>query len=293
MSQYMKIRNKIVLPLIVIFCLGTNVSINNSVAATSNMTKSSTIQKINDDATIDWSKNVVKVTGTGAPPDRGNAAQKRLMAMRAAKADALRQLLEVIQGVHVNSETVVRDFVTESDVIKTQVEGLVKGAEQVGEPRYMSDGSVEVDYQIKIFGNESIASVIKPEQQPDNTPPTKITAPEAQVSYTSVIIDCKGLGVQPAMSPSLLDSDGGEIYYGNLPVDPDFVINEGIVSYATSMSEAKKNVRAGANPLILKGLKVEGLFKADVTVSNDDAKKLIGANEKSDFLKSSKVIMVI
>ena len=56
-----------------------------------------------------------------------NQAQKRLMAVRAAKADAFRQLVEIINGVHVNSETVVKDFVTESDVIKTKVEGLIKG----------------------------------------------------------------------------------------------------------------------------------------------------------------------
>jgi hypothetical protein len=290
----MKLLKKFVAPVLITLTLGLNLSTNFALAQGSSMNKSSIIQEIGDDAEIDWSKNLIKVTGSGAPPDKGNQAQRRLMAIRAAKADAFRQLAEVINGVHVNSETVVKDFVTESDVIKTKVEGLIKGAEIVGEPKYMSDGSVEVEMQIKLFGKtKSVASVIKPEEQKDNTPDTKLAPANIEENYTSVIIDCKGLGVLPAMSPSLIDENGGEVYYGNLPVDPDFVINEGIVSYANSISDAKNNSRAGSNPLIIKGIKVIGNFKSDVTLNNNDAKKLLGANENSNFLKSSKVIMVI
>lgn len=294
--QPMKLFKKVIAPVLVSMSLGLSLYTNVSFAQTTTtiMNKSSVIQQINEDSVIDWAKNVVKVTGSGAPPDRGNQAQKRLMAVRAAKADAFRQLVEIINGVHVNSETVVKDFVTESDVIKTKVEGLIKGAELVGEPRYMSDGSVEVDLQIKLFGKDnSVASVIRPQEQSDDKPDTKITPANVSEMYTSVIIDCKGLGALPAMSPSLVDENGGEVYYGNLPVDPDFVINEGIVSYASSISDAKNNSRAGANPLMIKGTKVLGLFKSDITITNNDAKKLLGANEKTEFLKNSKVIMII
>lgn len=271
------------------------------------------IQKVGN-AQINWSDNVIKVTGTGAPPDKGNPAQRRLMALRAAKVDAYRQLLEVTEGVHVSSETIVKDFVTESDVIKTQVSGLVKGAQQAGEPRYMSDGSVEVDIQINIFGGaptpenktdvkasapsgDSLASIMIPQEiekrKTDDIPSTKIAPVTVNENYSSVIIDCKGLGIQPAMSPAIFDSDNGEIYFGDLPMDADFVINEGIVSYTTSIVEAKKNERSGSNPLVIKAKKVHGNFKADVIISNDDAKKLIGANEKSKFLNDAKVIFLI
>ncbi len=291
----MKFFKKLIAPIIVSLSLGLTLYTNNSAFAESTaMNKNTVIQQINEDVVIDWSKNTIKVTGSGVPPDRGNQAQKRLMAIRAAKAYAFRQLVEIINGVHVNSETIVKDFVTESDVIKTKVEGLIKGAELSGEPRYMSDGSVEVDIQIKLFGKEnSVASVIKPQEVQDNTPDTKLVPSKIETDYTSVIVDCKGLGALPAMSPSLIDENGGEIYYGNLPVDSDFVINEGIVSYASSMSDAKNNSRAGNNPLIIKGVKVLGIFKSDITVNNSDARKILGANENSKFLNLSKVIMII
>ncbi|MBC7545786.1 MAG: hypothetical protein H7338_23895, partial [Candidatus Sericytochromatia bacterium] len=52
---------------------------------------------------VDWTTGTIKVTGSGAPPDRGTTASKRLMALRAARADALRQLGEIINGVKVDS----------------------------------------------------------------------------------------------------------------------------------------------------------------------------------------------
>jgi hypothetical protein len=282
------------------------------------------VQNIGEDAQIDWTKNVITVTGAGAPPDRGNNAQKRLMAQRAAKADAYRQLVEVINGVHVSSQTIVKDFVTESDEIKTEISGLVQGAEQLGDYKYLPDGSVEIQLQIKLFSadntktnkysikepdkntkievtehesTDSIASILMPDElkrrQNDKVPDTKLRPDPVLDTYTSLILDCKGLGVVPAMSPAIFDADDGEVYVGSLPIDPDYVINEGIVSYATTMAEAKKLDRAGNKPLELKATNVKGLFKADVYVSNSDAKKLIGAEQRGKFLQEFRVILVI
>jgi hypothetical protein len=130
-------------------------------------------------------------------------------------------------------------------------------------------------------------------RETDQVPNTKIKPETVNETYTGLILDCKGLDVQPAMSPAIFDSDGGEVYVGALPIDPDYVINEGIVSYVTNMAEAKKNERAGGNPLVIKAKKVSGLFKADLSIANNDAKKLVGAEEKGKFLKDFKVIMII
>lgn len=299
----MKSKSKFLLSAILTLTLGFTFSVNTKVNAdTGKSTKASTmsgdvVQKVGADGEIDWSKGVIRVTGSGAPPDKGNAAQKRLMAKRAALSDARRQLLEVINGVHVSSETVVKDFVTESDVIKTKVEGVLQGAQQIGDEKYMSDGSVDVIMEVSLYGKNSLASVVMPEEvkkiKKDDEPDTKLEAAPIAEEYTSVIVDCKGLGVQPAMSPSIKDFDGGEVYIGDLPIDPDQVINEGIVAYAYNMGEAKKVERAGSKPLIIKASKVIGGFKADVVISNSEAKKLLGADAKSSFLKDFKVIFAI
>jgi hypothetical protein len=69
--------------------------------------------------------------------------QERLTTERAATLDAQRKLLETINGVCITSQTTVGDFALQNDVVKSKVEGVLRGAEELGK-RYFSDGTVEV-----------------------------------------------------------------------------------------------------------------------------------------------------
>ena len=77
-------------------------------------------------------------------------AQDRAKAYRAAKMDAMRQLAETIKGVRISAQTNVKDFVTEKDEIRASMETFLQGAQQIGEPRYNADGTVEVDMQVSL-----------------------------------------------------------------------------------------------------------------------------------------------
>ena len=93
---------------------------------------------------VDWSNQKIQATGIGAGNPNLPLPSQRAAAIRAAKLDAWRNLLEAIKGVSLTSETTVRNAMVENDVIVTRVEGILKGFTTVGEPRYLSDGSVEV-----------------------------------------------------------------------------------------------------------------------------------------------------
>ncbi len=101
---------------------------------------------------INWTSGEIFATGIGVPPSQpGNAAQARAMAERAAFVVALRNLLETVKGVRVDSESVVENMMVKSDVIRTRVDGIVKGA-RVVKTSYMSDGSVEVQVAMPLRG---------------------------------------------------------------------------------------------------------------------------------------------
>lgn len=74
----------------------------------------------------------------------------KLMALRAAQVDAYRNLAETIKGIRLSSRTTVRDFVTESDEIRTAFNEFISGLEIVGAPRYRADGVVEVMAQVQM-----------------------------------------------------------------------------------------------------------------------------------------------
>ena len=110
---------------------------------------------------INWTAGEVFATGIGAPPAQPiNAAQARAMAERAAYAVALRNLLEVVKGVRVDSESIVENFMVTSDVIRTHVEGVVKGA-RIIKTQYLSDGSVEVQVSMPLRG--ALLDAVAPE----------------------------------------------------------------------------------------------------------------------------------
>ncbi len=88
--------------------------------------------------------------GGGAPPVRAvNQAQARLMTERAAKVDAMRNLLEQAYGVTIRSSTTVRDFITENDTIRARVNAYIRGAEVI-DTRYLDDGGVEIEMEITL-----------------------------------------------------------------------------------------------------------------------------------------------
>ena len=76
-------------------------------------------------------------------------AQHKLLAKRAAEADCYRKLAETVYGLHLTSDTYVRDFVTESDQIRTGVDQLIRGV-RLGPPRYYDDGTCEVDGEVDV-----------------------------------------------------------------------------------------------------------------------------------------------
>jgi hypothetical protein len=68
------------------------------------------------------------MTGQGVPPaDKAGTAQGKLLAARAAELDAKRRLSEHINGLMIDSDTSVRDFVTEHDEISSYMQGVLVG----------------------------------------------------------------------------------------------------------------------------------------------------------------------
>ncbi len=260
---------------------------------------------------INWTDGVIEVTGTGIMPETGSLAQKQMMGYRAAIADAYRKLSEALDGVRIDSQTTVKNYVTESDVVRTQVSSLIKGA-QAGKATYRNNGSVEVKLTLDLHGkNRSLASIVVPSQHQVSAPsaPAPIvpspasTAPATPApavptpvteDYTGVIIDAKGLSAEPAMSPSLVDESGAELYLGSLPADPDGVIDRGIASYAKSVDEAKSlKSRIGNKPLVLKAKAVRGPMRADIVLDRSAAGLLLGADQRTAFLNTFNVVIVL
>ena len=94
------------------------------------------------------------ITATGyavvAVQNHKNAAQQRLMAIRASKLDAYRNLTEQVYGQQLDASSTVADMVVTSDTFRAKVEGVIYGARlvsitPVGEDTYETTLSLDRD----------------------------------------------------------------------------------------------------------------------------------------------------
>jgi len=81
-------------------------------------------------------------------------AQRRLLAIRAAKLDAYRGLTEQVYGQYLDSTTTVADMVVRSDSFRARVEGVVYGANLVQiEPRGSDTYEVTMSIDKKVVND--------------------------------------------------------------------------------------------------------------------------------------------
>lgn len=249
-------------------------------------------QSVGSSGKVDWTAGVLTAVGIGAPPAQpANPAQARAMAERAAQVVAYRNLLEAVKGVRVDSATTVENFIVTSDVIRTEVNGIIQGA-TIMDKKYMSDGSVEVTIGMRLTG--ALAEALLPKTPP--TPPTGLTgtlAPAAQGQlYTGLIVDARGLGIKPAMAPKILNEDGKEVY-GSAWVSRDYAVREGMVGYLKDPVQAQTNPRVTNKPLMVKAIKAAGDARVDMVITNADAAMLHSASENLSMLQKCRVIILV
>jgi hypothetical protein len=230
---------------------------------------------------VDWERKVIRASGSGAPDLRApNIAVARLGAERAARMDAMRNILETLQGVQVTSGSTAGGIMDADSAVKARVEGVLRNF-QVVDTRYYSDGGVEVDVEMSIVGD--VARALMPPG-----PPEPLQS-EGEARYSGLVIDASGSGLTPALAPRILDERGNEVF-GARNVNAEAVASRGVAGYRRSMDEARADERAGDAPLILRALEAKG---ADVIITNADAATIKNEAQNLSFLSDGRVVIVI
>ena len=245
---------------------------------------------------VDYSAQAINAVGIGfVPTNAVNAGQARRMALRIAKQDALRQLIEIVNGVTLTSETTMSGAMVD-DVINTKVRGFIRGARQVGQPKYLSDTSVEVEFTVPMSG---ISDIILPPVTAPVAPANNAVATESAGSPTTasggvsgLIIDARGLSARPAMAPRILDQNGNAVY-GPGKYDRKYAVTNGVAGYSKTLEAASQDPRVAGNPLVIKGLSTAGTNRTDITIANADVSRIDVADRNGNILKDCRVLILL
>ena len=280
--------------------------------------------------TTNWEDGYIEVKAVGIPNPRRckNLAEEKVWALTEARKLAIEKLSEEIDEIKIDSTTTIKNERMKNHSLSLSLKSFILGAREMEKPQVkkMPDGSSiyivtmgviinpqpaisalnvkdkkEVEensltakltpYIKKLYKNKpyKFYSILK--KKPEQKTEKKLETSFPDKNYTGLIVDTKGLHIQPAMAPKLALEDG-RVVYGILDVDTDWVQKNGLVAYTKSMEKAKQmGERVGENPLIVKGKKSK--FNVDVIIDKEDAAKIKYYDIKNNFLSKCKVIFVV
>ncbi len=269
-----------------------------------------------DDAVgnVDWVQGIITSVGNGTS-DKPSMAQRRLMAMRAAKSDAQRNLLELIKGVKVDSNTSVENFMVKEDIIRTNVSGVVKGAHIVKESfQEQPDGSILATVVMRICISRCKGSAhsliqalnldkqrneaVPPPLSPGSTPATPplmaaIYAYDRTKPVTGIVFNMEGRMFERVLLPVIVtvaEDKTRFTVYSAKSVKPGVVRTYGVVRYADTVDQALKNEHLGNNVIVIP---VEDLSpEKQVVIKFNDAKVIQESTRHgNDYLGDAKVVI--
>ena len=192
--------------------------------------------------------------------NRFSEPQARLMALRAAKIDAQRNLLEVINGVRVTAGTTVKDMMLESDIIGTRVKGMLQGSFETDSSVAFEDGSWVASVKMAVCMDKSDALCRAKPTLASITQPSLVGAPaEARYSVSDL----------PAVAAAVLEKI-------DAPQNPPESANAAPVQPAATPAPAEDAVANRATGLILDARALNYTPMLDVRVRTDSGKELYG-----------------
>ncbi len=113
--------------------------------------------------------------------------------------------------------------------------------------------------------------------------------------YTGLLVDVRGLELQPSIAPRVL-SAAGHVIHGAATVDRSLATDYGVVGYAADIARADTSERLGgaaANPLVVRATGTAGRYSGDAVLDDFAAVQVLQADEVGDFLRQGRVIFLL
>jgi len=245
---------------------------------------------------IDWTKGTIVTHGAfrlniddrGMPVNEDGSAKisltgGRVDAYRKARERAIQGMVRLVKDVRVDADTTLSELLERSDVFQSRIVAIINGKIRArGFPVDFATSGCRAELRI----GDLLPAV--PYTYPGEEFPARIDAPVPTV-YSSLVIDTRGLPVEPMMLPSVLNEDGLEVY-GRFFVDIRNAGRYGIVAYAHGEDEAMKYRAAGDHPFYTVALRA---VKGCPVIADSDVRKIFSSPQTVEQLRKCRVIFII
>jgi hypothetical protein len=281
---------------------------------------------------IDWQAGTITARGEGRLQDSGHPEQDRLKAQRAAVVDAKGNMLKMIFKIRINADMTVADKASDQE-ISIRLEGFIRGAESRHETAAEDTGLYRVTLEAPVHGVRGLSAIFLDDGTgragPDRAPEGGKALTE---TYTLIIFDARGTGLQPALFPRVLDREGKEVF-SIRTVWRDSAVARGMAAYAVleagepilsgdriaspaprlgpaaascsgrdrplwiealgaAAREGKRVRRRGFNPVVVDTEATGGKLAANLVISREDAERLEKIDGETHLLKDCRVLII-
>lgn len=241
---------------------------------------------------INWSTGKIQATGKAGPEtDKGG---NLIPAPGSARADAGKKIIQLLKKVAIFHSLTVDEYAAKDDVILAGIEKTAQDA-RITKQYYTSALDVEVTVETSIYGGflqlvlpDHIRQISEISTQKSKKSPPK---PANHIPRTGLVIDARGLGLEPVLYPTIVSEQGDEIY-SSVFITREFAVQYGVSTYFCNMDAALAHKRIGSNPLVLKGLRRGENKNSSIVISMEDTRLIEKVTERHSFLRECRVIIV-
>ncbi len=223
---------------------------------------------------IDLERGYIVVEGVGLPPKNVLDTDKFYLARLAAKLDAQRNLLKIIANLRLDSQVSETNY-REQDILKTQIDGIIKNMKIISESESFKDGIYRLKMEIRI---KTLTPVVYP------------TAKESSVSeekypVTGLIIEANQVNGVLTEPWEIRDTEGKLIYSSTRAL---YYPEKSL--FFNSQEQALQGSLAGNNPLMISCIR----FKDSILlVSPQDGQLILNVLQDTDVFLLSKIAVII
>jgi len=269
---------------------------------------------------VDWNQGYISAVGYGTADPSGNKVRDRMIADRVAVINAYRALSETINGVRVDAQTTVEKMGVKEYVVKTRVEGLIKGSRVVNRKVEWSGDTPMATVEVRIClsdkapgcqSDTSLITALELDKRPEpsyvpskrypivpasNTesrvplPQTKFKNYDPTKPVTGVIFYMEGRPFEKELLPVVITEKDNEkmTVYSVKTVKPAVVRTHGVIRYADTLDQGIQMADLGNNILVLP---VSRVAENNMIVIDEDAARVIRETARYDnnYLSEAKV----
>jgi len=274
---------------------------------------------------VNWEEGYLIARGSAKLS--GKDAKSRAEARRAARLDAYAMALQMVTGINLDPEQTAKERIEKAPSLEYRLRGLIRGGEVIEERTL--DGVYQVSLKVEMRGIKGVQQAFLDVM--DHQGPEK-PARKSEDAPTGVIVDARGLKLEPAMFPEIVDEKGDPVYDIGM-VEASALKVRGAAAYVTGREQEEGGkgafiipgcitvsalaviphysalglnsgpllaqavrprivLRQGPRPVVQKAEKSGGPTRSRIVISDSAARTIRQADQRNNFLRYGRVVVI-